>query len=135
MTDPMTVGDLARFARAHPAGAEEDAHRRHGQESGYPPCCVEFFTALVRFKWFQIPGARGIGGTVESYWALVALTSHRGYIPCPACLGVPWSTPLDPRGHRRPTWDVAYQLSLFGDVEQEFADWLAAQEARRRAQM
>ena len=77
----VTIGDLAAFAAAAPADAAWDNMRREGLRSGYPACCVEFYVAIIGLVWSNLPGA-------AAYWTLAG-KAGRGYVLCPACLGVP----------------------------------------------
>ncbi len=86
----ITVADLIVLAARSPARNDPGSEpiRQCGLAEGCPPCCVEWFVALIDCVWhFRIP-------PVEAYWALPG-NRAAGYIQCPACLGVPLTTPLE----------------------------------------
>jgi hypothetical protein len=79
-----------------------DDIREEGIKSGYPPCCVEWFTNAI-------PGIWAENRRVEAYWDLLYIhDKHRGYIACPECLGLPLDTELIVN----PTAGMARRLGL-----------------------
>lgn len=68
---------LLGFAERYPAGPDGDEMRRLGLREGYPPCCIEFYVALIPIVW------RGWSRELDEWWH--ADHPNPGYVRCPRC--------------------------------------------------